>query len=167
MPPLGHRAPGPVGAALTRNDVSVELVADGHHVHPSVIELVFRLSARPVLVTDAIPATGAGDGPHRLGAREVLVSDGRAALADDPSVLAGSTLTMDRAVRTAVDAGVDLAAALRAATLTPASVIGRGRPRSLGAGRAPDLVALSPDLAVQAVLIDGRPVHDPARLFEA
>ena len=104
-------APGPVGAALTRDDVSVELVADGHHVHPSVIKLVFRLSARPVLVTDAIPATGAGDGPHRLGAREVLVSDGRAALADDPSVLAGSTLTMDRAVRTAVDAGVDLAAA--------------------------------------------------------
>jgi N-acetylglucosamine-6-phosphate deacetylase len=167
MPPLGHRAPGPVGAALTRDDVSVELVADGHHVHPSVIKLVFRLSARPVLVTDAIPATGVGDGRHRIGAREVLVTDGRAALADDPSVLAGSTLTMDRAVRTAVDAGVDLAAALRAATLTPASVIGRDDLGRLAPGARADLVALSPDLAVQAVLIDGRPVHDPARLFEA
>ena len=167
MPPLGHRAPGPAGAALRRDDVSVELVADGHHLHPSTIPLVFRLPARPVLVTDAIPATGAGDGRHRLGALEVVTSGGRAVLADDPSVLAGSTLTMDRAVRTAVDAGVDLAAAIRAATLTPASVIGRDDLGRLTPGARADLVALSPELAVRAVLVDGRPAHDRGRLFEA
>jgi N-acetylglucosamine-6-phosphate deacetylase len=165
MPPLGHRAPGPAGAALGRADASVEVIADGHHLHPSMIALAFRLAARPVLVTDAIPASGAGDGRHALGPLEVLVSDGRAALAADPSVLAGSTLTMDRAVRTAVDAGVDLAAALRAATMSPASVIGRDDLGRLAPGARADLVALSADLAVQAVLVDGRPVHDPAGLF--
>jgi len=165
MPPLGHRSPGPVGAALGRHDVSVELIADGHHVHPAVLAIAFRAAATPVLVTDAIPAAGLPDGRHRLGRLEVVVADGRATLAGDAQVLAGSTLTMDRAVRTVVDAGIDLADALRAATMSPASALGLPDLGRLEPGARADLVVLSPALSVDAVLIGGRPVHDPGSLF--
>src|SRR5579863_1005612 len=97
MPPLLHRKPGLVGAAL-ETGITCELINDGRHVHPAIVRLVFDLIPATVLVTDAIDATGVGDGQFELGGQEVRVKAGEARLSATGS-LAGSTLTMDHALR--------------------------------------------------------------------
>lgn len=169
MAPLRHRAPGIAGAALTRADATVELIADGHHVHPTALALAAGAAATPVLVTDATPAAGLPDGPHRLGSLDIVLEDGAVTLAGDRATLAGSALTMDRAVRTFADAaGVPLADAFAAASASPAAVVCAdglelGR---LAPGCAADVVVLEPDLSVAATIVRGRPVHDPQGLLE-
>ena len=124
MPGLGHREPGPLGAALSQDHVAVEVIADGVHVHPVLLKTLFSAAAgRVVLVSDSMAATGLGDGDYRLGGLAVQVSGGVPLLAE-AGTLAGSTLTLDRAVEVAVAAGVDPEAALAAATTTPARVLG-------------------------------------------
>ncbi len=169
MAPLHHRRPGLVGAALADDAVTVEIVCDLHHVHPAVVALVAKAApGRTVLVTDAIGATGATTGRAALGAVPVEVEGGRATLAGDPGVLAGSVLTMEAAVENASGtAGLPLAAAIAAATSVPASVAGPTG-ALLGAlmpGARADLVVLEPTLAVAATVVDGVPVHDPRRLL--
>lgn len=155
MPPLLHRAPGPIGAALQRPQVTLELIADGLHVHPVLIAALFQLApARVALVTDAMAAAGHGDGAYRLGAFEVEVRDGAARI--EGGSLAGSTLTLDAAVRTAVRAGVPLEEAIRAVTETPARLLGRSDLGSLVVGSAADAVLLDEDLTVHAVWGAGR-----------
>jgi N-acetylglucosamine-6-phosphate deacetylase len=166
MPPLLHRAPGPVGAALADPRVSVELVADGEHVHPAVLALVAAAArGRVVAVTDAVSATGLPDGRYRLGAAPVDVRDGRVTLAGSPGTLAGSVLTTDRAVRTLVAAGVPLAEAVPAATRTPADVLGRAASGRLQPGADADLAVLDRELRAVATVVAGRPVHDPEGLL--
>ncbi|WP_375399563.1 N-acetylglucosamine-6-phosphate deacetylase [uncultured Amnibacterium sp.] len=148
MPPLLHRAPGPVGVAIMDTGVTLELIADGLHVHPILVAGLFRLApGRVALITDAMAAAGGADGDYRLGERAVVVRDGAARLAD--STLAGSTLTMDRAVKGAVDAGVPLAEAVRAATRTPAAMLGRTDLGRLSPGGPADAVLLGDDLRLE------------------
>jgi N-acetylglucosamine-6-phosphate deacetylase len=181
MAPLHHRAPGLVTAALLDDAVTVELICDLHHLHPAAIELVLRVArSRTALVTDATAAAGLAAGPQRLGTRDVVVEGTRVALASDPSVLAGSALTMDLAVRLAVrEAGVPLADALGAASLVPARVaagqpVGGERPGGMpptGAtgtvepGAPADLCILDPALEVAATLVAGAVVFDPGGLL--
>jgi N-acetylglucosamine-6-phosphate deacetylase len=155
MPPLHHRAPGLVGAVLEAG-ISCELINDGRHVHPSVIRLVSNLITCPVLVTDAIDATGVGDGTFVLGGQEVHVNDGEARLAGTQS-LAGSTLTMDQALRRAVkDSGLSLQQASAAASTNPARVLGLDASiGSIAPGRRADLIVLDDDLQVTAVMAGG------------
>ncbi|GGJ94694.1 N-acetylglucosamine-6-phosphate deacetylase [Pilimelia anulata] len=148
-----HREPGPIPAALDAG-VPCELINDGVHVHPAAARL---LTGGPlVLVTDAIDAAGAGDGAYRLGGRDVVVRDGRVRLADG-GALAGSTLTMDEAVRRAVtDVGLSVAAASAAASATPAAVLGvADRCGRIAPGLAADLVLLDDDLRVRRVMARG------------
>ncbi|KZE41026.1 N-acetylglucosamine-6-phosphate deacetylase [Microbacterium sp. T32] len=106
MPGLHHRDPGPVGAALERDDVVLELIADGVHVHPALIRTLFAAApGRVALVTDAMAATGLGDGAFTLGDLAVEVIDGRPVVRGTDT-LAGSTLTLDRAVEVCLRAGV-------------------------------------------------------------
>lgn len=124
MPGLHHRTPGPVAAALDSPHVTLELIADGVHVHPAMIRLLFEAAPGHVaLVTDAMAATGQQDGSYRLGGLAVEVTDGTARLAGTDTI-AGSTLTMDRALAVAVASGVPLASALEATTETPARALG-------------------------------------------
>jgi N-acetylglucosamine-6-phosphate deacetylase len=162
MPPLSHRRPGPVGVALTETDVAVELIADGHHVHPAVLSIAFDRAERPILITDASAAAGLPEGSRsRLGRLDVVVSEGAVTLAADRSTLAGSALTMDAAVRTMVRrAGVGLAEALKAASATPAEAVGRPDLGRLRVGAPADLVVLDEDLEVAATLVDGRALYD-------
>src|SRR5690606_31466200 len=155
MPQVHHRRPGPVPVLLGDERVVVELVADGLHLHPEVLRLAAR-SARGgwVLVTDAMAGALAPDGDYDLGPQRVRVRDGLARL--ESGAVAGSTLSMDRAVRTAVAAGIPLSEALRAATAVPAGVLGLDDVGVLEAGRRADLVALDADLEVTAVLRRGR-----------
>lgn len=169
MAPIHHRRPGPVAAALRDHRVTLEVIADGVHIHPALIALVARLAPeRLVLVTDAIGATGTREGLHRLGPVEVLVSDGRAVLAGQEETVAGSVLTMDKAVAyTVKEAGVALVTALQAASLHPARALGQVNKGRLAVGADADLVALAPDLSLAATVIAGHPVHDPGGLLSA
>lgn len=137
MRPIHHRAPGPVTAAVADDRLAVELITDGVHVHPEVLALLARATrSRVLLVTDATAAAGSADGSYRLGSLEVVVRDGVARRADT-GALAGSTLTMDRAVRTAVASGFPVPAALASATRLPAEALGLGR---FGVGQRPGVL---------------------------
>jgi N-acetylglucosamine-6-phosphate deacetylase len=157
MPPIRHRAPGAVIAAL-ESQAYLELVNDGVHVHPAMIRhaAAFGLH-RLVLVTDAMSATGVGDGSYLLGGLPVTVVDGQARGTETGS-LAGSTLTMDSAFRHAVhEVGLPIEAAVAAASTNPARLIGLAdRCGALTTGLAADLVHLDDELAVQRVMIGGR-----------
>jgi N-acetylglucosamine-6-phosphate deacetylase len=155
MRPIHHREPGPALALVEHSGGYVELVADGIHLHPAVIRAATAGAARPVLVTDAMAAAGAPDGDYPLGDLAVTVSDGRAVLRGT-DVIAGSTLTMDAAVRFAVEsAGLPLVAAVRAATATPADLLGRPDLGRLASGARADLVVLDGSLCPTAVLRRG------------
>ncbi|MCZ2861081.1 N-acetylglucosamine-6-phosphate deacetylase [Blastococcus sp. VKM Ac-2987] len=161
MPGLGHRSPGPVGAALADRRVTLELVLDGQHVHPAVAGLLLAgAPGRVALVSDAMAAAGAGDGSYRLGRSDVVVRDGVARLAGT-GLLAGSTLTLEAALRRAVRVvGLDPVAAVTALTRTPARVLGLDdRIGRLAPGRAADAVVLDEDWSVRAVWAGGRPIR--------
>jgi N-acetylglucosamine-6-phosphate deacetylase len=169
MAPIHQRRPGPVTAALSDPRVGLELVADGAHVHPALISLVASLAPeRLLLITDAIAAAGAPPGRYRLGPQEVVVSDGRALLAGHKDIVAGSVLTMERAVAVATQlAGVPLLTALRAASLQPARAVGARAKGHLAPGADADIVVLSHGFEVVATIAGGNPVYDPTGLLGA
>ena len=157
MPPLHHRAPGPVGAATADPRVTLEVIADGVHVDPELIRILFAAApGRIALITDAMAAAGARDGRYTLGELEVDVVDGVARVAGT-STIAGSTLTQDAALRVALEAGIDLPSAVDALTRAPAAAIGvDDRLGILREGFAADAVLLDAAPAPCAVWLDGR-----------
>ncbi|WP_228545893.1 N-acetylglucosamine-6-phosphate deacetylase [Microcella flavibacter] len=168
MPGIHHREPGPIPSAFDDDRVTLELVVDGVHVHPSVTQMVFRAApGRVALVTDAMAAAGGADGFYRLGSLNVTVQNG-IALLNGTSTIAGSTLTQDVALRTAIEvADVDETAAVRALTATPACVLGReGEWGMLAAGFAADVVVLAEGWRVERVWAAGVEVG-PAPVAES
>ena len=142
---IHHRAPGPVLAAAASSGVTLEIINDGVHVHADVVRLAFAAApGRIALITDAMAAAGSDDGIYQLGSLSVTVTDGVARLTEGDSI-AGSTLTLDEALRRAVrDVGIPLTDAITALTTTPARAI----------GRADDLGQLVPGFGADAVLLD-------------
>jgi N-acetylglucosamine-6-phosphate deacetylase len=156
MPAFHHRAPGAVGAALIDERLIVSLIADGVHAHPAALNLVLRAKGveRIVLVTDAVAAAGSPAGTYGLGAAPII-SDGQSARRAD-GTLAGSTLTMDRAVRGMVAlGGARPEEALTMATAVPASLLGLADRGRLAAGRRADLALWTDDLQLVSTLIGG------------
>jgi N-acetylglucosamine-6-phosphate deacetylase len=145
MRPLHHREPGPVGTLLDDERVTVEMICDLVHLHPTVVHLAARHAGagRTVLITDAISAAGAGDGVYDVGGLEVRVTDGVPTLAGGGS-LAGSTLTMDVAFRNFVlNCGLGVLEAVAATSTRPAELLGLGEVTGrIAAGYAADLVLL-------------------------
>jgi N-acetylglucosamine-6-phosphate deacetylase len=156
MRPLLSREGGAVGAALNEPDVVVEIVNDGVHVSPAIVSIVTRLTkGRLAFVTDAMAAAGVGDGIYPLGDMQVRVADGIATLVDGSSI-AGSTLTMDAALRRAVlDEAMPMAEAVSAVSATPARLLGRPDVGSLAPGNTADLVVLDQGLRVARVMVGG------------
>ncbi len=156
MRPMHHREPALIGAAL-EHELACELINDGVHVHPAITSVVAARRGDMVLITDAIDATGVGDGEYVLGGQRVRVTDGRARLTSTGS-LAGSTLTLDDSVRRAVrDSAVDIIDASRAASANPARTLGiHDDVGTIAPGLAADLVVLADDLSVTRVMADGR-----------
>ena len=151
-----HRSPGLAVAALLEDDAYVELIADGIHVHPTLWELITRLKPvdRLLLVSDAVPLAGTGDGRGRIGSLSVDV-DGWRCTVVGTDTLAGSVIALDTAVRNVVATGVPLPAAVAAASRNPLALLGitdRGR---IAVGQRADLVELDDGLVVHRVMRRG------------
>jgi len=159
---LHHREPGTAGGALTLPGLTVEVIADGVHIHPTALDLTVR-SRGPedvLLVTDAMRATGLGDGEYYLGGLKGVVRGGSVRLAD--GTLAGSVLTMDRAVGNMVElAGVPLHQAVAMASLQPARVHGlQDTVGSLALGKRADIAILDGELRTRLTLVGGQIAYD-------
>lgn len=155
MRPLDHRSPGILGAVLTDCRVSADIIADGVHLDPAIVKLFAEAKGpeRTVLITDAISATGMPDGRYRLGSLEVDVQNGRCTA---NGKLAGSVLTLDRAVRNfARFAEWDLPSALAAATRNPARVAQIANKGVLADGADADFVVLDASGEVLQTFIGG------------
>ena len=155
MRPLDHRSPGILGAVLSDDRVSADMIVDGVHLDPSIVKLVAEAKGpeRTVLITDAISATGMPNGRYHLGSFEVDVLDGKCTLNGS---LAGSVLTMDRAVRNLSSfAGWELCKSVAAATQNPARIAGIANKGTLAVGADADFIVLNAEGEVLRTFIGG------------
>jgi len=156
MSAMHHRAPGMVGAALA-HATHAEIIPDLLHVHPGAIRAALRAIPLLYCVTDSTAAAGMPDGQYRLGSHTVTKCLGGVRLAD--GTLAGSTLTMDQALRNLVDIGLDLADAARRVSTYPADHIGQADRGRLARGAWADIVVMTPQLKLKSVHAEGNPVE--------
>ena len=158
MRPFHHREPGPLGAALEAEGVTVEVIADGVHLHPATVRTLVSPFGpeRIALITDGVTPAGLSEGTFRIGDVEVRLKDGEMRLPD--GTISGSVATMADVVRNVVRWGIsDLAAATMMASTTPARALGRSERRGrVAPGYDADLVALTDDLSVAATWVAGR-----------
>ncbi|MEO8456858.1 MAG: N-acetylglucosamine-6-phosphate deacetylase [Chloroflexota bacterium] len=161
MRPLHHREPGPIGAAIDSKDVTVEVIADGVHLHPAVVHMLIEALGpnRVCLITDAVTPAGLASGTFRIGREEATLQDGSIRLPD--GTIAGSAATMDAVVRNTIDWGcANLASALRMASEVSARVAGvSDRAGRIATGYDADLVALTENLEVSRTWVGGRIVY--------
>lgn len=161
MRALHHREPGAAGAALTLDALSTELIADGVHVHPAIMKLVLKAKGceKVALISDAMRAAGLPEGAYGLGGQKVWVREGKAKLAD--GTLAGSTLTLDRAVKFMIqNIGLSPNEALYLATAAPASIINVSPHKGqLVPGRDADLLILDSNWDVKLTMVRGKIVY--------
>ncbi|MBP2475096.1 N-acetylglucosamine-6-phosphate deacetylase [Crossiella equi] len=158
--PLGHREPGVPGIGLVDPRFTLGLIADLAHVDGDICKLVFNAApGRVALVTDAVAAAGMPPGRYQLGGEDVLLTE--EGVPRSPSgTIAGSALTLDRAIRNIVSLGVDPALALHAASTVPANVIGEPTLGRLTPGARADLVLWDNDLHPRKVWVEGELVFD-------
>lgn len=161
MSSFGHREPGLVGAAFDAKIApTAELIADGNHLHPAVIRTAFRLLGpdRAILVSDGLAPAGLPNGDYTLGDIPIRVENGLCRGQD--GTIAGSAVTLMEVLRRTVRFGIPFDAALRAATINPARLLGKdSRIGSIEVGKQADLVVVNPALRVQRVFLRGRPFN--------
>lgn len=151
------RDPGISGVAQTRTDVTVMVIGDLVHVAPETLLLAYKAArSHFAVVTDAIPAAPNMRGEFTLGTRTIIAHEDVARLAD--GTIAGSLLSMDRAVRNLVELGVPLADAIHATTTVPARLLGRAELGTLRVSTPADVTVLDDDLHVVRTIVDGREV---------
>jgi N-acetylglucosamine-6-phosphate deacetylase len=162
MRPLHHRDPGPIGAALASPGVTIEVIADGVHLHPATVSLCVRAFGpeRVCLVTDAVRPAGLDSGTFRIGGHDAVMDRGSIRLPD--GTIAGSAATMDAVVRNLVSWGaVGVVGAVAMASATPARAMGLGdRKGAIAPGYDADIVALDGDLNVVATWVGGALVYE-------
>ncbi|MEF2528357.1 MULTISPECIES: N-acetylglucosamine-6-phosphate deacetylase [Streptomyces] len=167
MPGMEHRAPGPIAALLEDERVTVELINDGTHLHPAMLELAFHHAGahRVALITDAMDAAGFGDGTYHLGPLEVEVKDGVARLVEGGSI-AGSTLTLDTAFKRSVTLDrLPVESVVQAISANPAKLLGLyDEVGSLEPGKYADLVVLDAAFDLKGVMRRGEWVVRPPAL---
>ncbi len=160
MRPLHQREPGILGVVLTDDRVWAEVIADGVHVHPAALQMLLRLKGpgRTLLVSDGLSAVDMPEGQYPLGDKFIMVKDG--ACRDPDGTLAGSILTLDRAVQNVVRwFGLSLEDALTAASASPAQSLGLNNKGIVTEGKDADLVFLDSDLNVVKTMVAGRVVY--------
>ncbi|PJA96235.1 MAG: N-acetylglucosamine-6-phosphate deacetylase [Ignavibacteriales bacterium CG_4_9_14_3_um_filter_34_10] len=155
MKPFHHRLPSIITAALLRDELKIELIADTFHVHPAVIELLLKVksSKNIVLITDSIRAGGMHEGEYHFADQKVVLKDNIATLVD--GTLAGSTLTLNKAVKNIIETtNARITDAVRMATLNSSKVINTGR-GIIAAGKIADLVVMDEDFEVEMTIMEG------------
>jgi len=160
MRPFSHRDSGVIGAVLTSPDVTAELIADGVHVEEAAMRILLQAkgAGRVILISDGLSATGMPDGKYMLGKLEVTVSGGVCRNAEGK--LAGSTLTLDRALRNVVALGIPVQDAVRMLTENPAKLLGiEFKKGALRTGADADIVLLDENLQVTNVWTRGLPLN--------
>lgn len=160
LDPLHHREPGAVAWGLVSSDVSLDCIADFHHVHPLMLRLIYKSKAaqRMALISDAILPTGLGDGEFSVWGESVAVRGGRTSLIREPGegTIAGSVITMRQALKNIISLGVPVSDAVRMATLTPAMAAGvDGERGSIEMGKRADLIAFDDKLDVRLAVVGG------------
>jgi N-acetylglucosamine-6-phosphate deacetylase len=159
LDPMHHRKPGAVAWGLIRDDVTIDCIADLHHVHPLMLRLMYQSKGadRMALISDAIKPAGLGDGDFSVWDETITVTNGRTALAREPNTIAGSVITMREAVRNIVDLGIPIHQAVRMASDVPARVAGiDSEYGSIEKGKRADLIAFDDDLRMTLSLVGGR-----------
>jgi N-acetylglucosamine-6-phosphate deacetylase len=159
MSPLHHRAPGPIGWGLLNDDVSVDLIADGVHIDPMMLKVLLRCvtPARMALISDAIAATGLGDGDYEIWGETISVKDGRTR--NSHGSIAGSVITMLDAVRMMMSLGASECDVARMASTNPSRLLGiDGDCGSIEEGKRADLVALDAEGTVKLAIVGGNGV---------
>lgn len=157
MPPLHHRAPGPVGWGLTHDEVTCDVIADGVHVDAAVLKLILRTktSERISLISDAIAATGLGDGEYQIWGEKIQVEKGRTR--NVRGHIAGSVITMLDAVRAMLSLGASEVEVALMASTNPAGLLGIDENYgSIEEGKRADLAVLDQDGNVQLTIVGGR-----------
>ncbi len=158
MPPLHHRAPGPVGWGLLHDDMTCDLIADGVHIAPLMLKLILRTKTaeRVSLISDAIAAAGLGDGDYEVWGEKISVKNGRTQNARGS--IAGSVITMLDAVRMILSLGASEVEVARMASTNPARLLGIDQDcGSIEEGKRADLVALDQNRNVRLTIIGGLP----------
>src|SRR5712692_4201340 len=158
MPPLHHRAPGPVGWGLLHDDVTCDMIADGVHIDPLMLKLILRTKTaeRISLISDAIAAAGLGDGDYEVWGERISVKNGRTQNARGS--IAGSVITMLDAVRMMLSLGASEVEVARMASTNPARLLGIDRDcGSIEEGKRADLVALDQEGNVRFTTVGGLP----------
>ncbi len=153
MPAFLHRAPGPIGAALTEG-AYVQVICDGIHLHRAMVLGLYKMfgAEKMILISDSMRATGLPDGKYELGGQEIHVQDSVART--DTGALAGSTSSLFRCVKTAVSFGIPAEDAVRMASRTPAEFMGMDYGK-IEIGSVADLILVDDSFDLQKVLIDG------------
>jgi N-acetylglucosamine-6-phosphate deacetylase len=161
MSPLNHRAPGPVGWGLMRDDVTCDIIADGQHVALLMLQLALRCktASRLMLISDAVAPTGQGDGEFRIWNEKITVAGGRTQ--NERGSIAGSVITMHDAVRQMLALGVAPHEVAQMASANPARLLGLAESYgTIEEGKRADLTALDEAGRVQLTLIGGRVAFD-------
>ena len=158
MPPIHHRKPGVIGAVFENADVQAELICDGIHVHPAVVQMAFRLfPGRIVLVSDALRCCGMPDGEYELGGQQVFLQEGIAKLAD--GTIAGAATNLYECMKNAVMFGIPAEDAIRAATFNPACALGaQDKVGSIATGKIADFIVCRSDFTGKRVFMGGKEI---------
>lgn len=164
MPPMHHRKPGVLAGTLLRDELFVEVIADAVHLHPAILHLLMKVKGHDkiVLISDAIRAVGMPDGEYEFSGQKVIVRNTRAYLADAPDTLAGSTTTLDKAMRTMIKhGGASLPQASQMASLNAARILEwKYRRGILAVGKDADLVILDKRRHVEMTVKAGHVVWE-------
>ncbi|MBC7329647.1 N-acetylglucosamine-6-phosphate deacetylase [bacterium] len=162
MPSLHHRNPGCVGLMLVDERIACEVIADFIHLHPIIVKLIIKAKGKDkvILITDSASYAGLPDGEYKwMDGRIVVKREGRIAFKDAPDVLAGSTLTLDQAVRNVASLGFPLKEVIQMASLNPAREAGLEGMGRIRVGGNADLVVLDSSLQVQITIINGEIIY--------
>ena len=164
MPSLHHRSPGPVGWGLARDDVSCDIIADGIHVDPLVLQLTLRAKGaeRVALISDSVAPTGLGDGQFQLWGETITVTEGRTE--NERGHIAGSVINLSDAVRLMRRLGASACDVALMAARNPARLLGiEDNCGTIEEGKRADLVVLNDDYQVRLTILNGRIVFDSAQ----
>ena len=156
MKQMHHREPSLITASLLRDELKIELIADKLHVHPAVMELLLKTKTSKgiILITDSIRAGGMHDGEFQFSDQKVILNNNKATLVD--GTLAGSTLTLDNAIKNLLDTtSASITDAVRMSSLNGAKVIGLDR-GIIASGKTADLVVLDKNWKVQFTILNGK-----------